>query len=96
MQIKDEHLAKLLLIYSFHGTTLVCTDGTHYKFWNIFHDENSGSIITTWGRIGSKPMSNVKQINSRLYVEAMIRKKMNEGYELFSKNWSHKILRHDW
>lgn len=87
MEIKDEDAAKLLLVYASEGTTLACTDGNHYKFWNIKIDKD-GSIITTWGRIGNTPQSNVLPPAAfpQHIVQKAIRGKLQKGYEIFSKN----------
>lgn len=79
MEVKDEHLAKLLLCYG--GTTLVCTDGEHYKFWNVTAvDGEDGKVITTWGRIGHKTQSREKYMN-RYQLEKTIQSKIDKGYE---------------
>jgi predicted DNA-binding WGR domain protein len=80
MQIRDEHLAKLLLVYAAEGTTLVCTDGSHYKFWNAKYDTDTHMLKTTWGRIGNKTQSSEK--NCSLYdYKKKIDEKLKKGYE---------------
>jgi len=87
MEIKDEDTAKLLLVYASEGTTLVCTDGNHYKFWNIKLNKD-GTITTTWGRIGNAPQSNI--LPAAAFPDHIIQKaihsKLQKGYEMFSDN----------
>lgn len=85
MEVKDEHLAKLLLGYI--GTTLVCTDDEHYKFWNVNHEINPNDnrygyhdVKLTWGRIGKRVQSKEKSM-SAYEIEETIRKKIKKGYE---------------
>lgn len=89
MEIKDEDMAKLLLVYASEGTTLVCTEDNHYKFWNIKYNDREGEVTTTWGRIGNKIQSSTKPIshwNPRQHVQDLINKKIKKGYEIFSDN----------
>ena len=79
MEIKDEDAAKLLFVYTSEGITLVYSSNNHYKFWNIKINED-GSIITTWGRIGNIPQSNV--LPPAAFPQHIVQK----GYEIFSKN----------
>lgn len=82
MEVKDEHLAKLLLAYE--GKTLVCTDGEHYKFWNVSYNEKDDTITTKWGRIGNKVQSSTKesrQWSVKEEIEDMVNKKLKKGYE---------------
>jgi len=87
MEIKDQHIAKLLLVYASNGTTLVCTDKNHYKFWNITLN-NDGTIITTWGRIGNKPQSLTLPASAfpQHIIQKAIYSKLRKGYEIFSDN----------
>jgi len=87
MEIKDEHIAKLLLVYASDGTTLVCTDGNHYKFWNITLNKD-GTITTTWGRIGNKPQSLILPAPAfpQHIIQKAIHGKLNKGYEMFFDN----------
>ncbi len=86
MEIKDEHIAKLLLVYASDGTTLVCTDGNHYKFWNINYNKQTNEITTKWGRIGNKVQSSVMIPGRSVALELDIRisDKLNKGYEIFT------------
>lgn len=84
MEVKGEHLAKLLL--SYEGTTLVCTEDNHYKFWNIVHNESDNTLVTTWGRIGQKAQSSTKKVTDsympiKWQIENQINKKIKKGYE---------------
>jgi predicted DNA-binding WGR domain protein len=82
MQIKDQDLAKLLLAYNFKGTTLVCTDNEHYKFYNV-NIKDKTTVETTWGRISNrKPQTNeVSCFDSEVEAKKIIKSKLNKGYE---------------
>jgi len=88
MEIKDEHMAKLLLVYASEGTTLVCTDQDHYKFWNIVYNNDEGTVVTTWGRIGYNIQSSKKsqQPDPQYTARNLINSKLKKGYEIFSQN----------
>jgi len=74
VDIIDE--AKLLLLYP-HGALLINDQGEHYKFYNIYKQDNLA--IVNYGRIGKKPRT-----YSYYSYEAKnkIREKINKGYKV--------------
>lgn len=83
MEVKDKDLAKLLLSFNGQGTTLINTEESHYKFWNI---QRSGSVVTTYyGRLGKSIRSTEKDLGNEFSANRFMMDKISEkrrkGYE---------------
>ena len=77
VDIVDE--AKLLLTYS-QGALLVNDEGVHYKFYNIYYNDQEG-VVAQWGRVGSKPQSTTYG-RYKGTMNSKIREKLNKGYRI--------------
>lgn len=74
VDIVDE--AKLMLMFP-HGTLLVNDQGNHYKYYNIYKQDNKA--IAQWGRVGKKPQAVTYSVYE---MKTKIREKVRKGYRI--------------
>lgn len=59
--------------------------GKHNKFWRSKHNETDNSVTVSWGRLGTKGQSQVKQFDSEYsainFIRGKISEKFRKGYE---------------